>query len=131
MPGLRFAFGYEEALGYAVTDVVRDKDGIGAALALLGLATAAKSAGESLIDVYDGLEATYGVHATAQVTVPTTRPVEVMTRLRAEPPSELASHAVISMADLTGGTRELPSADVLVVPAGERPGRHPAERHRA
>ena len=112
-PGLRFAFGYEEALGYAVTDVVRDKDGIGAALALLGLATAAKSAGESLIDAYDALEARYGVHATAQVTVPTTRPLEVMTRLRAEPPSELASRAVISMADLTGGTRELPSADVL------------------
>ena len=79
---VRFAFGYEEALGYAVTDVVRDKDGIGAALALLGLAADARSAGESLIDAYDGLEATYGVHTTAQVTVPTTRPVEVMARLR-------------------------------------------------
>jgi phosphomannomutase len=111
--GLRFAFGYEEALGYAITDVVRDKDGIGAALALLGLATSARSAGESLIDAYDRLEATYGVHATAQVTVLTTRPVEVMTRLRAEPPAELARHAVISVTDLTGGTRELPAADVL------------------
>jgi phosphomannomutase len=111
--GLRFAFGYEEALGYAVTDVVRDKDGIGAALALLGLATSARSAGESLIDAYDRLEATYGVHATAQVTVLTTTPVEVMTRLRAEPPAELASHAVISVTDLTGGTTELPAADVL------------------
>ncbi len=111
--GLRFAFGYEEALGYAVTDVVRDKDGIGAALALLGLATSARSAGESLVDAYDRLEATYGVHATAQVTVLTSRPAEVMTRLRAEPPSELASHAVISVTDLTGGTHELPAADVL------------------
>jgi phosphomannomutase len=111
--GLRFAFGYEEALGYAITDVVRDKDGIGAALALLGLATSARSAGESLLDAYDRLEATYGVHATAQVTVLTTTPVEVMTRLRAEPPAALASHAVISVTDLTGGTRELPAADVL------------------
>ncbi len=110
---LRFAFGYEEALGYAVTDVVRDKDGIGAALALLGLAAVAKSAGESLTDAYDTLEATYGVHATAQVTVPTTRPAEVMARLRAEPPAELAGQSVISLADLTGGTSELPSADVL------------------
>jgi phosphomannomutase len=112
-PGLRFAFGYEEALGYAVTDVVRDKDGIGAALALLGLAAVARSAGKSLIDAYDDLEATYGVHATTQVTVPTTRPAGVMARLRAEPPRMLAAHAVIATADLTGGTSELPSADVL------------------
>jgi phosphomannomutase len=111
--GLRFAFGYEEALGYAVTDVVRDKDGIGAALALLGLAAVAKSAGQSLSDAYDGLEAVYGVHTTAQVTVPTTKPAEVMARLRAEPPPKLAGQAVIAIADLTGGTSELPSADVL------------------
>ena len=112
-PGLRFAFGYEEALGYAVTDVVRDKDGIGAALALLGLAAVARSRGESLTDVYDGLEATYGVHATEQVTVASTRPVGVMAGLRAQPPPELGGQAVTVIDDLTGGTSELPSADVL------------------
>jgi phosphomannomutase len=111
--GLRFAFGYEEALGYAVTDVVRDKDGIGAALALLGLAAVARSAGQSLSDAYDGLEAAYGVHATAQVTVPTTQPAEVMARLRVQPPTALADQAVVSIADLIHGTGELPAADVL------------------
>jgi phosphomannomutase len=112
-PGSRFVLGYEEALGYAVGDTVRDKDGIGAALALLGLAARARSHGESLLDVYDALETAHGVHLTAQLTVATTAPVDVMARLRAAPPAELGGEAVTAITDLTGGTRELPSADVL------------------
>jgi phosphomannomutase len=113
-PGTSFVLGYEEALGYAVTDVVRDKDGIGAALAVLGLATRARAGGESLLDVYDALEAAHGVHLTAQVTVPTSAPSDVTARLRAAAPTFLGGAAVVSVTDLTGGTRELPSADVLI-----------------
>jgi phosphomannomutase len=113
-PGLRFLLGYEEALGYAVTDVVRDKDGIGAALAVLGLAARARAGGETLTDVYDALETAHGVHLTAQVTVRTARPADVTLRLRAEPPAQLGGAAVLSVTDLTGGTRDLPSADVLI-----------------
>jgi phosphomannomutase len=109
----RFVFGYEEALGYAVGDTVRDKDGIGAALALLGLAARARSGGESLTEAYDALEAAHGVHLTAQLTVATATPVDVMARLRAASPSELADRPVTAITDLTGGTRDLPSADVL------------------
>jgi len=112
-PGSRFVFGYEEALGYSVGDTVRDKDGIGAALALLGLAARARSGGESLLDAYDALEAAHGVHLTAQVTLDTAAPVDVMARLRAAPPAKLGDAAVVTPTDLTGGTRDLPSADVL------------------
>jgi phosphomannomutase len=112
-PGRRFVFGYEEALGYCVGDTVRDKDGIGAALALLGLAARARSGGESLLDAYDALEVAHGVHLTAQVTVDTAAPVDVMARLRAAAPATFGDAAVIATIDLTGGTRDLPSADVL------------------
>ncbi len=113
-PDARFILGYEEALGYAVADVVRDKDGIGAALAILGLAARARSGGESLLEVYDALEAAHGVHLTAQVTVPTTAPADVTARLRAAAPTFLGGQPVTSVSDLTGGKGGLPSADVLI-----------------
>src|SRR5690606_28607629 len=51
----RLVYGYEEALGYSVgTDAglpVRDKDGIGTALAVAALAADAKRAGRTLLDL--------------------------------------------------------------------------------
>jgi phosphomannomutase len=112
-PENRFIFGYEEALGYTIGTTVRDKDGIGAALAVLSLAARARSGGESLLEAYDALEVAHGVHLTEQLTVPTSAPVHVMSRLRVAAPSELAGQLIISTSDLTGGTADLPSADVL------------------
>jgi phosphomannomutase len=111
--GVRFAFGYEEALGYAVTGAVRDKDGISAALAILSLAAEARSAGGSLQQAYDALEIEHGVHLTAQVTLPTEATVHVMSRLRAAGPADLAGEPVTEVTDYSGGTWELPSADML------------------
>jgi phosphomannomutase len=112
-PDNHFIFGYEEALGYTIGTTVRDKDGIGAALAVLSLAARARSGGESLLEAYDALEIAHGVHLTEQLTVPTTAPVHVMSRLRVAAPTELAGQPITSMSDLTGGTADLPSADVL------------------
>jgi phosphomannomutase len=112
-PEVRFIYGYEEALGYTVGTTVRDKDGIGAALAVLSLAAKARSGGDSLLEAYDALEIAHGVHLTEQVTVPTTEPVQVMSRLRIAAPDELAGQPLTATSDLTGGTDQLPSADVL------------------
>jgi phosphomannomutase len=115
VPGARFVFGYEEALGYAVGDVVRDKDGIGAALAVLALAAGAKVAGRSVLEVYDGLESAHGVHVTSQVTLRTADQARVMRGLRADPPARLGGQPVTGLEDLArcddGG---LPRADVLI-----------------
>jgi len=103
VPGARFVFGYEEALGYAVTPVVRDKDGISAALVLLSLAATARAAGQSLLDRWDALEAAHGVHLTTQVTLPTRAPAQAMAGLRARPPASLADLPVIGVTDLGRG----------------------------
>ena len=96
-------FGYEEALGYAVGDLVRDKDGIGAALALLSLASRARASGQTLLGRWDALETAYGVHLRAQLTVPTRAPGQIMAGLRAAPPGELGGQPVLDVADLAGG----------------------------
>jgi len=110
--GFRFAYGYEEALGYAVTSAVRDKDGISAALALLSLAASEQSEGRSLQDAYDALEEAHGVHLTAQLSVHTEAAIDIMSRLRAAPPPDLAGLPVLAVTDYTGGF-DLPSADML------------------
>jgi phosphomannomutase len=112
-PGSRYLFGYEEALGYAIGGTVRDKDGIGAALAALGLASAARERGQTLLDVYGALEAEHGVHLTGQLTLATTSPAEVMARLRSDPPEELGGLPVTGRTDLSAGTPDLPPSDLL------------------
>jgi phosphomannomutase len=120
VPGARFIFGYEEALGYAVGDVVRDKDGIGAALAILRLAAEAKAAGRSVLDRYDELETAHGVHLTSQVTLRTADQAQVMRRLRADPPAEFGGVPVTALTDLGADPRDaaeersVPAADVLI-----------------
>ena len=121
VPGARFVFGYEEALGYAVGDVVRDKDGIGAALAMLRLAETAKSEGRSVHAVYDDLERAYGVHLTSQLTLRTADQAHVMSRLRSVPPAAFGDQPVTGLLDLArSGAADgapgiaMPRADVLI-----------------
>jgi phosphomannomutase len=108
------AYGYEEALGYAVAPgLVRDKDGISAALLLAELAATLKASGRSLLDRLDDLATEYGVYATAPLTVRVTdlRVIaEAMARLRAAPPASLLGLPV-TVED------RAPDADVVVLRA--------------
>jgi phosphomannomutase len=110
----RFVFGYEEALGYEVGQIVRDKDGIGAAMVVLRLASAMKRQGKTLLDAYDDLERAHGVHLTAQLSLRIPEPSDVMRRLRATPPTSLGDARVASVTDfLDGAATGLPPSDVL------------------
>lgn len=120
-PGHRLLFGYEEALGYAVSTAVADKDGLSAAVVVADMAARAKHEGRSLLERLDELEARLGVHATAQWSLrpPGSDAMEViaavMARWRSAPPGHLAGLKVSEVRDLVKGDGELPPSDVLVL----------------
>jgi phosphomannomutase len=105
------AFGYEEALGYCVAPaMVRDKDGITAALTIAELAADLKTRGSTLADRLDELAAEFGLHATDQLSVRVDDLAEIglaMTRARQKPPATLLGAALTGVVDL------LPENDVL------------------
>jgi phosphomannomutase len=129
-------FGYEEALGYCVDpNGVQDKDGITAGLLVVEIASRVKGWGASLQQVLDDLESEYGVHATRQVSVRVqdlARITDVMTALRADPPTSVAGIAVTSFQDLELGSMAVPPTDglrfglqsgarIIVRPSGTEP----------
>ncbi|HST48387.1 phospho-sugar mutase [Jatrophihabitans sp.] len=105
-------YGYEEALGYAVApQLVRDKDGISAALLVAELAANLKAAGSSIPRRLAELTAEYGLHATSQLSWRVSDLAvigEAMSRLRGAPPRQLLGREV-SVTDLA------PDNDVLIL----------------
>ncbi|WP_260855796.1 phospho-sugar mutase [Curtobacterium sp. 9128] len=110
-------FGYEEALGYLVDpQVVRDKDGISAALELLSLATELHAAGKSIGSQLDAFAAEFGAFASGQVATRVddlARIGEVMQALRTTPPASLGPLAVVSTTDYASGVDGFPPSDIL------------------
>ncbi len=130
------AYGYEEALGYCVApDVVRDKDGISAALLVCELAALLKAGGRTLLDALDDVHTRHGVHTTDSLSVRAADPAVTaasVERLRAAPPRDLAGVAVDRADDLAVGSPGLPPTDgvrwyladgsrVVVRPSGTEP----------
>jgi phosphomannomutase len=103
-------YGYEEALGYAVApELVRDKDGISAALRIAELAAELKAAGSSLAARLEELYAEYGRYVTDQVSIRVddlSIIAGTMARVRATPPETLLGQP-LEVDDL------LPDADVV------------------
>ena len=111
-------YGYEEALGYCVApSLVRDKDGISAAVLIAELAAAAKAAGKTIFDTLDELYLVHGLHASDQLSI---RVADLglldamMNRLRVRPPESFGGSAVETAADLAEGSAHLPPTDGLL-----------------
>jgi len=116
----RFVMGYEEALGYSVGPLVRDKDGVSAAVIFAELAAWNRARGKTVLDHLDDIYRRVGLFVTEQVSL--TKPgaegiaeiKQAMTAFRASPPRELGGVAIEQVVDLARGEGGLPPSDVLV-----------------
>ena len=111
------AFGYEEAIGYAVdSETVNDKDGISAAIYLAQIATDLAAVGKDLNDLLDEVWLRHGFHATEQISIRVADMgaiTALLAGLRSNPPQEIAGRAVESIDDLAAPTDGLPPTDGL------------------
>lgn len=96
--GTGLVYAYEEAVGHCVDpDVVRDKDGISAAVLIADLVADLAAAGRTPTTMLDDLATEFGVHLTGQVSRrfdDLGRIAHVMAGLRSRPPTDIAGVAV-------------------------------------
>jgi phosphomannomutase len=129
--GWRFVFGFEEALGYSVGELVRDKDGIGAALVFADLAAFCRSRGSTVMEYLHEIFRRFGLYVSSQksITLPGSEGsraiAAIMDAFRSDPPEALAGVKVASRSDLQAGetvstaggetsSLDLPRSNVLI-----------------
>jgi phosphomannomutase len=109
--GLEPLFGFEEALGYCIREIVGDKDGIAAAVAFCDLARGLHAQGRTVLDALGDVYASVGAFASAQATVPHPTPESraavfaALEGLMADPPREVRGRKVVAVGDFTKGVR--------------------------
>jgi phosphomannomutase len=114
-PGL--VFGFEEALGYLVNPgTVRDKDGISAAVAILGMVAEARGRGAGMRELLTEFDSTFGHFASDQISIRVDDLgviARIMAGLRAQHPTHLGDVEVAHVDDLMQGVDGFPPGDVL------------------
>jgi phosphomannomutase len=103
--GEHFVFGFEEALGYTVGELVRDKDGISAAVVFAELTAVLRAKKTTVLAHLEALYRKYGLFTSSQVNI-TRKGVEgiaelraIMQRLRANPPWKIGGQDVVVVRD--------------------------------
>ncbi|KFZ38095.1 phosphoglucomutase [Shewanella mangrovi] len=120
----QFLFAYEEALGYTIGTLVRDKDGLTALLAFAQLMAELVAQDKTLWQHLDEIYRQHGMYLNKQVSIALSADTaDIGTKLRNEPPAVIAGIAVVAIEDIKRGVRidvdgeqalDLPKSDVLV-----------------
>ena len=121
--GQHFVIGFEEALGYCIGDLVKDKDGIAAAAHTAQMARWHAARGRTLWQALQALYVQHGLWKSRQVSIALTDPDQAkqlhqnLTQLRQNPPSQIAGLTVTDVQDLQHGPNpnKLPKSDVCIL----------------
>ena len=109
--GVRFVMGYEEALGYTVGDVVRDKDGVGGALVVADMAAWCRARGTTLLGYLEEVQREHGLFVAKQynATLPGASGASViqgvMAAFRKDAPARIGDHAISAVNDYQAQAR--------------------------
>lgn len=127
--GKHFVFGFEEALGYTIGPVVRDKDGLSAALWFADLAAGCASTSQTVLDRLAALRVRHGVWVSHSLNLRRSGPqgvaeiTDAMERLSAAPPDRVAGEPVVGVIDYSrdAGSRRpwLPAASLVELRLGD------------
>ena len=117
--GYKYFFGYEESIGCAPGEAVRDKDGICAGMLVMEMAAWCKKRGETIGDYLERLYRQYGYFAEKGVSIVlqgqagAARIGRIMERFRGAPPQTFGSLKVSRVVDYLHGYEDIPASNVL------------------
>ena len=117
--GYTYLFGYEESVGYAACEDIRDKDGISAGMLVAEAAAYYRRQGKTLWNVLQDIYAKYGYYAEDEPNLilegiaGSKRIGRMMSALRADLPKEVAGFRVEKVIDYKDGYEDIPPSNVL------------------
>jgi phosphoglucomutase len=117
--GYQYLFGYEESVGYAVCEDIRDKDGISAGMLVAEAAAYYRKQGKTLWDVLNEIYAKYGFFAEDEPNIvlegiPGAQRIQRMMKwFRENLPTEVAGAKVDKVIDYINGYEDIPPQNAL------------------
>ncbi|MBE6005195.1 MAG: phospho-sugar mutase [Lachnospiraceae bacterium] len=114
-----YLFGYEESVGYAACEDIRDKDGISAGMLVAEAAAFYRKQGKTLFDVLQEIYAKYGYFAEDEPNlvlegIPGAQRIKrMMSWIRENHPAELAGSKVVKVIDYKDGYEDIPAQNAM------------------
>ena len=117
--GYTYLFGYEESVGYAACEDIRDKDGISACMLVAEAAAYYRKQGKTLWQVLQEIYEKYGYfnedepNLVLQGIEGARRIGRMMDALRSDPITEAAGYRVVKTIDYKDGWEDIPASNVM------------------
>ncbi|MBR4832384.1 MAG: phospho-sugar mutase [Butyrivibrio sp.] len=117
--GYTYLFGYEESVGYAVCEDIRDKDGISAGMLVAEAAAYYRKQGKTLWDVLQDIYAKYGFFAEDEPNIvlegiPGAQRIQRMMKwIRENIPTEVAGAKTEKVIDYINGYEDIPPQNAI------------------